>query len=133
MLAGAIAGVDERHLGDTRGPFARARLRMSHDDEIRVGAHHANRVLERLALLHRRVLLIHVDDGGAETLCGRAKRALGARARLEEHLGDDARFEQMREVLVGEDENAEIVRQVEERVQRRLAQMVHRDQARAVE
>ena len=109
------------------------KLRVANDDEVRVAAHHAHRVLERLALLHTRVLLVHVDDRAAEALRGRRERALGARARLVEHLGHHFAAQHPRQILLSEHECLEVVRHIEQLVQHVLLQAVHRDQVAAVE
>src|SRR5437899_12395139 len=51
MLACAVAGVDDRLLGEVRGEPGRAFVRMAQDDRVAVRLDHADRVGEGLAFL----------------------------------------------------------------------------------
>ena len=90
VFVGAVAAVHHRH-PRRRGELGhRAVGRVAHHDHVAVAGQHPRRVVQRLALGQRRRPhaggLAHI---AAKQIERRTERHAGARARLEEHVGED--------------------------------------------
>ena len=88
VLAGAVAAVDHRMLGNIGGGDCRTLHRMAHDNGVHVAVHGADGVLQRLALGLRGGLGVrHGDTLGAGAVDGRLEAQAGPGGGLEEQTG----------------------------------------------
>src|ERR671933_1707446 len=92
VLVGAIAGVNDGHLGDRGHARGGAFLVVADDDAVGGASHDARRVFQRLALRARRMLarVLCADDPAAQTHHRHFKREARTRARLIEQRGQHA-------------------------------------------
>ena len=60
MLANPISSIDDRNRGELSRPLRAAHLRVPHDNRIRVAAQRADSVLQRLTLLNRSLVCVHL-------------------------------------------------------------------------
>mmetsp|Transcript_37204 Transcript_37204/g.80995 ORF Transcript_37204/g.80995 Transcript_37204/m.80995 type:complete len:294 (-) Transcript_37204:186-1067(-) len=79
VLAGAVAGVDQRRIDGRRGLLRGSGVEMAEDDDVRVALNHPHGVFERFSLRGRREL--------ASALCGQHRAAHLPHRRLEREAG----------------------------------------------
>ncbi|KAI3479544.1 hypothetical protein L1887_58356 [Cichorium endivia] len=75
------------------------RLGVAHDHRIRVAAQRADRVRDRLALLHRRLVRLHLDHLSTQAQHGRLERARRARRLLVEQRSQHTAAQQVHRTL----------------------------------
>ena len=91
VLVLAVAGVDHVRARDPGDEIRRADLRVADDDHVRVvGGERQRRVLQRLALVHRRPGRLDRHHVGGEALRRELEARRGACRRLEEEVDDRA-------------------------------------------
>ncbi len=128
VLVGAVAAVDQRHGAHFRRAPGDAGRLVAQDDQVRVAAHHADRVLDRLALRQRGGLHAAVGDHRrAEARGGGAEAENRARGGLEEQQRHDSPGE-AREARGQPQRRGHVVRGLEDLTRQRVVDLVDRDQ-----